>query len=525
MESGRTLLGQLSVEEENLASIPFAVLESRVGKRLSKLEVSGTKVLPDGQEMHVVWQVQGNSDLGLPTEQDLDFFVALGVLTFQNNFQKTVSFSGREVAQILNVKSVHGKFYRRLKLAMDRFIPLRFRALAATDRHEDVKWVNVFQEASFSVDRETGRCMGSVTWNDKVIQSMNAGFFRLLDAGRYKELGGITAKHLYRYLAIAFEKSDVLMIDARKLATDHLAIPKLPRYFSRLMQTLEPALEQLIEIEVLGSYHIVSAEEWRLALRRHEKYVPTSRALLEAPVAASPLDNGAAELPHLLEQAGFTAEEAVELVTGAATVSAAHELVRAARLIVAMREEGVLDTAALAVVRKALEAGRDEMDWCEIAVEVCRQKRRARQSLRNPAGLLMQIARDSGERERLVPAAVANSLRERFRTQERVAVERRQDEEERVLVLQYEEFRRQLATDLWRQMSEPKRQVLWQEKTAALNQQERYRHMAPELRQREIENLILQDIARNEAPRFEKWMLRRKAEQAVFPFETVGAVS
>ena len=37
--------------------------------------------LADGTEVRVVWQVQGNSELGLPTEQDLDIFVALGMST------------------------------------------------------------------------------------------------------------------------------------------------------------------------------------------------------------------------------------------------------------------------------------------------------------------------------------------------------------------------------------------------------------------------------------------------------------
>ena len=103
----QTSLVNLSVEEENLAAIPFAVLERRVGKRIGKLEIQGTKVLPDGSQARVTWQVQGNNELGLPTEQDLDIFIALGVLTFQNNFQKTVSFSGREIAKILNISSVH----------------------------------------------------------------------------------------------------------------------------------------------------------------------------------------------------------------------------------------------------------------------------------------------------------------------------------------------------------------------------------------------------------------------------------
>jgi hypothetical protein len=43
----------LSVEEENLAAIPFAVLERRVGKHIGKIEINGTKMLPDGTELRV----------------------------------------------------------------------------------------------------------------------------------------------------------------------------------------------------------------------------------------------------------------------------------------------------------------------------------------------------------------------------------------------------------------------------------------------------------------------------------------
>src|SRR5262245_26970405 len=109
---GTKSLLHLCVEEENLAAIPFAVLERRVGKRVGKIEIQGTKALPDGTEVRVLWQVQGNNDLGLPTEQDLDIFVALGVLTFRNNMSKTVTFTGREIAKVLGIQSVHGKFYQ-----------------------------------------------------------------------------------------------------------------------------------------------------------------------------------------------------------------------------------------------------------------------------------------------------------------------------------------------------------------------------------------------------------------------------
>ena len=81
------------------------------------------------------------------------------------------------------------------------------------------------------MNRTTGRCTGSVTWTDKLIQSMDSGFFRLLDANRYMELDGITAKHLYRFLAVAFAKTDVVIIDARQLchgAPGDVESPEIP---------------------------------------------------------------------------------------------------------------------------------------------------------------------------------------------------------------------------------------------------------------------------------------------------------
>jgi hypothetical protein len=44
------------IEEENLAAIPFAVLERRVGKKLGKIEINGNKILPDSTKVRLVWQ-------------------------------------------------------------------------------------------------------------------------------------------------------------------------------------------------------------------------------------------------------------------------------------------------------------------------------------------------------------------------------------------------------------------------------------------------------------------------------------
>jgi len=517
----RPTLLNLSIEQENLASIPFAILERRVGKRIGKIEIKGVKILPDGSQMKVVWQVQGNNELGLPTEQDLDIFVALGVLTYRNNFAKTVTFTGREVAELLNLSTVHGKFYQRLKLAMDRFIPLRFRALTATDHQEEVKWLNVFQEFSFFVDRSTGRLTGSVTWTDKLIRAMDSGFFRVLDAGRYMELDGITAKHLYRFLVLAFETTDVVLIDARQLATAHLGILTTPKYFSRLMQTLEPAFDQLIKIQALGSYNVVSAADWKIALRRHPSYTPAGKLLEEA---AASEEFTRSYCQRQLENAGFAPKftaSVCEKLSGRQDLYGAQ---RAAQLVEEMCKLEVLPHVALGLVRRALELGpgqgegREMLDWCAIAVEVCQHKRKSGQTLKNLPGLLVKIVRDPETRRRAAPPQIAEPALQRYREMERGALRRQEDADERDLLLEYEQFRQELARQIYAEMPERTRQALRRQKAGQPEHQRRLEKVPPALRDTETDQLILQDLAEQEAPPYPKWRLRMKAQQAMLPF-------
>jgi hypothetical protein len=516
-------LMNLSVEEENLAAIPFAVLERRVGKKVGKIEISGSKTLPDGTAARVTWQVQGNAELGLPTEQDLDIFVALGVLTFRNDFAKTVTFSGREIARILDIGAVHGKFYKRLKLAMDRFIPLRFRALMENEQHEEVKWCNVFQEASFSLNRTTGRCIGSVTWTDKLIQSMDSGFFRLMDANRYMELDGITAKHLYRYLAVAFAKTDVLLVDARQMATEHLGILNPPKYLSRLMQTLEPAFEQLIRIQVLGSYQVVSSDDWRIALHKHGSYVSERKTLLEHGAMTDP-DSRRGQCQEKMRQAGFPPKVAAQYCQAAISALDFYGLERSTRILTGLLEEDVLPHVAVSIVRTALDAGpcreegRDLLDWCEIALYVCRHKKKSGQNLKNSAGLIVKLIKDPETRSRIVNPETEASLKNTYRRQQEVSERQDQEHTERVLILEYEQSRIAIAEMLFQDMADVKKALLRKQKADTLRQQDRFQRISPEMQAREVDSAIIQDIARKEAPPYEKWRLRKQAQQAVLAF-------
>ena len=82
-----------------------------------------------------------------------------------------------------------------------------------------------------------------------------------------------------------------------------------------------------------------------------------------------------------------------------------------------------------------------------------------------------------------------------------------------------------MAESLFEQLGEQSKQTLWKEKAELLRREGRLERMAPELRDREVTDLIVQDLARNEVPPYSKWLLRKRASQAVLPFSSVENIA
>ena len=197
---------------------------------------------------------------------------------------------------------------------------------------------------------------------------------------------------MYRFLAVAFEKTDLLVMDARTLATQNLGILNLPKYFSRLLQTLEPAFDQLIRLQILASYHVVSGEEWKIALHRHPSYVPaTETLLLETPTGSPELQR--AQIVKVLERAGFTGKLIATALPEVPSQQDIYSVQRAVRLLDAMKDQEVLPHVAMSLVRRALEVGasdgegRDVLDTIEMAITVCRRNVNPVRNYAMPEGL------------------------------------------------------------------------------------------------------------------------------------------
>jgi hypothetical protein len=294
------------------------------------------------------------------------------------------------------------------------------------------------------------------------------------------------------------------------------------------MQTLEPAFDQLIRIEVLGSYHVVDSERWEIALRRHKSYVPERKMLL-SPDPAGTRDLNRACTQTKLEKSGFSEKLARRFAETAETHSDFYQLDRAARLLQAFVEEGMLPHIAQGIVRRALEAGiateegLSALDTFEIALDTCRKKKHSSQNVSNPAGLIVKLIRDQESDKKLINADMIDQARHAFRHREKAALSLLELEEQRSVVMEYERYREETARSLYEEMPDAARANLRREKIEWLKQQPRFDKIDTKAREREVEELICQELARRDVPPFEKWYMRRRARQALLEFEPSAA--
>ena len=231
-----------------------------------------------------------------------------------------------------------------------------------------------------------------------------------------------------------------------------------------------------------------------------------------------------AECQERLQQGGIAAKAAAAWCQVAATALDFYGLERCARVLHSMIEEEVLPHVAASIVRNALESGTaspegcDLLDWCEIALHVCRHKKRTGQSLRNSAGLIVKIIKDPSTRSRVVSQELETTLKNTFRRQQEMAERQDREDSERALIMEYEQSRVQIAERLFQDMPDLKRALMRKQKAETLRHQDRFQRIAPDVQEREIDGAIIQDIAKKEAPPYEKWRLRKQAQQAVLAF-------
>jgi hypothetical protein len=139
--------------------------------------------------------------------------------------------------------------------------------------------------------------------------------------------------------------------------------------------------------------------------------------------------------------------------------------------------------------------------------------------MKNPAGLLVKLIKDP---DTTLGIEVVDSARKAFRQQEQAILAQQELAEQRALVMEYEQYRDETARTLFDELPDAARSNLRREKNEVFRQQARYEKLDAKAREQEIDDLICHDIARREVPPFEKWYIRRRAQQAVLPFGPVN---
>jgi hypothetical protein len=272
----------------------------------------------------------------------------------------------------------------------------------------------------------------------------------------------------------------------------------------------------------------VDSQKWEVALHRHAAYVP-ERKILIAPDPASSRELNQVCCRKKLERAGLPEKLASAYAQAATTVQELYQLDRAARLLEAFADEQVLPHVAVSLVRRALDEGAGTengirlLDYCEIAIDVGRQKKNSRQNVRNLPGLLVKVARDPHAAPKIISQESIEASCAAYRQREAAVLAQQRLAEQKGLLSEFEQFREDAARAIFDDLPEPSKTALRKEKVAVLKQQGRLDKLDVAAREQEVDELICNDIARKQVPPFEKWYARKRARQAVLPFVAEAA--
>jgi hypothetical protein len=316
-------------------------------------------------------------------------------------------------------------------------------------------------------------------------------------------LDRLTAKHMYRFLGVAFERTDTVLIDTR-------------------------AMEQLRRLEVVERWHIVSKADWQIAIRRHPNSVP-ERRMIEAAPAALDLESRRAYCRETLEKAGIASAVSAAIAEREPADPAVFDtLERAAHLLGRMDQQQVLPHVSRQIVQAALEQGAlsehcgETLDWIEIGILICEQKQKSGRPMRNRAGLIVKLAKDPEARPQRVSAATADTWRKVFRRREEALRRRHRESEERMRLLDYERYQEAEAERLCAALPEETRQQRRNQKQTQLRGQERAAKLDPERKAAENETMMRRDLIHRHVPSYEKWRLRRLVPREQDACETAG---
>lgn len=287
----------LGRDEMNLAEFPIALLSQRVANGELSFTCERTLALPRGGTLQQTWCVTGAPKYGLPQPADEDVMLGLLKIAADNGFESpVVHFSQSGLLALLRWTD-QGFYYRRLEQALAR---LKTTAILATNAF----WNNSTKSYethhfgvidSYKLYERRGNGTGSqlialssnwARFSDEFFSSMQAGYLKPLNLGRYFSLRSSVSKRLYRYLDKKRYQKESFSINLQQLASVHLGLSdKICHYPSWIKRELDRAHDELCESGFLThvEYGRSKAGAWKVIYAFNNEPPSTQQLVLPMP--------------------------------------------------------------------------------------------------------------------------------------------------------------------------------------------------------------------------------------------------
>jgi hypothetical protein len=252
-------------DELNLAEFPLAGLASRCPKGKDTLVFEDS--IWDKRQKTMVRKrltVAASAEYGLPTASDDEVILGLVQLTNAGRFtDRRLAFVPAELFRLLGWRE-EGRSYSRLEKSLKRWI-------GVTLYYDHAWWDKLRQtwmdehfhlldnvvvprgKPKQAVKRGRGpqrRQPWTITWNEVVFGSFQAGYLKQLDMNVYRRLDLAAAKRMYRFLDKRFYFTNRLSFDLRVFAFEHIGFNRRDDN-SQLKRRLNPAIAQLEHVGFL----------------------------------------------------------------------------------------------------------------------------------------------------------------------------------------------------------------------------------------------------------------------------------
>jgi len=268
-------------DEMNLVEFPLAGLANRSPKGIDTLVFEDCTW--DKQQRANVRKrltVTASAEFGLPTASDDETILGRVQLAKAGQFaDRRLTFIPAELFRLLGWRE-EGRSYSRLEASLKRWLGVTLYYDHAWWDKQRQAWVDehfhLLENVTVRRRRKSTvqqRRSWSVTWNEVMFRSCQAGYLKRLDMSIYRQLSLAAAKRMYRFLDKRFYFTNRLTFDLRTFACEHIGFRRGDDN-SQLKRRLNRAIDQLEHVGFLESlpaearYQKLRRGRWEVVFQR-----------------------------------------------------------------------------------------------------------------------------------------------------------------------------------------------------------------------------------------------------------------